>query len=134
LRAEELVRRGRIAAEGTQVAPGGEHLLVRGREDDDPDFVVALRLAERREQLGQQLVGERVARLRVVEGDRRDVVGNLVTDLFELGHRREKCEVQLATLYTGSGHSALVFEIRTPQLNLRGPGGTFSPRIRKTTT
>ena len=33
----------------------------------------------------QQLVGERVARLRVVERDRRDVLGDLVADLLVAG-------------------------------------------------
>ena len=63
---------GASAAEAAEVAAGREDLLVRGGEHDDAHGVVGLRRAQRLEQLAQQLIGERVARLRVVEGDRGD--------------------------------------------------------------
>ena len=84
-RREVLVRGRRVGRETAEVAAGREHLLVRGGEDDDADVVVRLRVRERREQLGEQRVGERVARLGIVEGDRRDVLGDFVADLL-VGH------------------------------------------------
>ena len=46
--------------------------------------LVGLRRPQRLEQLTQQLIGERVAGLGVVERDRRDVLGDRVADLLVL--------------------------------------------------
>ena len=86
-RAHELVRGRRVGREPAEVAAGGEDLLVRRGENDHAHVVVGLGGAQRFEQLAQQLIRERVARLRVVERDRRDagIGGDLVADLLVLG-------------------------------------------------
>jgi hypothetical protein len=53
-----------------QVASAGEDLLVRRREHDGADSLVVARQLEGLDQVVEHVVGQRVARLRVVEGDR----------------------------------------------------------------
>ena len=58
---------------------------------DDPvlyDVAVGLRALERREQRVEQLVGQRVARVRLIERDRRDAAGDGVEDRV-IGHGGE---------------------------------------------
>ncbi len=76
-----------IGRETAEVAPGREHLFVRGGEDDDPDLLVGLGLRQRFEQFAEKLIGERVSRLGVVERDRRDMLDDLVSDLFVGSHK-----------------------------------------------
>ncbi len=83
-------RSARRRAKPPRLRAGGEDLLVRGGEHDDAHLVVVLRRSQRLEQLREQLVGERVAGLGVVERDRRDAVRDLVADLLELGHQSSK--------------------------------------------
>ena len=76
---EVLVHERRVGREAAEVAARREHLLVRGGEHDAAHGVVVARVRERGQQVVEQLVGERVARLGLVERDRRDaVVGDVV--------------------------------------------------------
>ncbi len=50
----------------------------------------SLTARERVEELGQELVGERVSRLGIVQRDRRDAVGDVELDLLVGGHRASK--------------------------------------------
>ena len=72
LAAECLARAATSARSPSQVAAAGEDPLVRRGEHHDPDRVVVAGVLERLDQLGEQLVGERVAGLGLVERDRRD--------------------------------------------------------------
>ena len=81
-----LVGDGSVGAEAGQVAARREHLLVGRGEDDDADLGVGLRCPQRLEQLAQELLGERVSRLGIVEGDRRDRVLDGVAQLL-VGHK-----------------------------------------------
>ena len=77
---------GASEAKRAEVAAGGEDLLVRGGEHDAADGVVVARGGERGEQVVEQLVRERVARLGPVHRDRGDAVGgDVVADGLE-GH------------------------------------------------
>jgi hypothetical protein len=60
---------------------------VRRREHDHAHLVVVAGRLEGRDQVAEQLVGERVARVRLVERDRRDVVADLVAEGVEVGQR-----------------------------------------------
>src|SRR3954462_8625226 len=85
LRAEVLVHQRHLAREAGQVAAAGEDLLVRGGEHDAAHVLVVAGALEGLDGLLQQLVGEGVARVGVVEGDRRDPVGGGVADLHRPG-------------------------------------------------
>ena len=84
--AEVLVRGRRVGGEAAQVAAGREDLLVGGGEHHDAGVVVLLDRPQRVEQLAEQLIGERVPRLRVVQGDGRDAVGDVELDLLVSSH------------------------------------------------
>ena len=72
LRAEVLVHERRVPREPAEVGARGEDLLVRGREHHAAHRVVVAGALKRLRQAQQQLRGERVARVRVVQRDRRD--------------------------------------------------------------
>ena len=83
--AEVLVDERGLGGEPAEVAARGEDLLVGGREHDAADGVVVAGGGEGRDQLVEQLEGQRVASLGVVERDGRDPVGDLVAELL-VGH------------------------------------------------
>jgi hypothetical protein len=58
---------------------------VRGGEHDAAHLVVVPRCLEGGDQVGEQLVGERVAGVRLVQADRRDVLVDVVEQCLELG-------------------------------------------------
>ena len=77
---------GTSAAKPARLPPLREHLLVRGGQHDAAHRVVVARALEGGDQVVEQLVGERVARVGLVERDRRDAVGDLVAQRV-VGHR-----------------------------------------------
>jgi hypothetical protein len=58
---------------------------VRRGEHDAAHLVVVARRLEGRQQVRQQLVRERVARVRLVQADRGDVLVDVVEQCLELG-------------------------------------------------
>jgi hypothetical protein len=58
---------------------------VRGGEHDAAHLVVVPRRLEGGDQVGEQLVRERVAGVRLVQADRRDVLVDVVEQCLELG-------------------------------------------------
>jgi hypothetical protein len=58
---------------------------VRRREHHASHRVVVARRLEGGDQVGEQLVRERVARVRLVQADRRDVLVDAVQQRFEVG-------------------------------------------------
>ena len=72
LGAEVLVHERHVGGEAGEVAARGEDLLVRGGEDDAAHGLVVAGRRERGDQLAEQLVRQRVARVGLVERDRRD--------------------------------------------------------------
>jgi hypothetical protein len=83
---EVLVHERHIGREAAEVAAGAERRLVRGGEHDAADVAVGASLLERREQVVEQRVAERVARVRLVQRDRRDALGGFVADGLVGGH------------------------------------------------
>ena len=83
---EVLVGGRRIRREAAEVAARREDLLVGGGEHHDASVVVFLDRAKRVQELRQQLIGERVPGLRIVEGDGRDAVCDLELDLLVSSH------------------------------------------------
>src|SRR5205823_6084641 len=83
LRPEVAVNDRRVGREAGQVRAGGEHLVVRGGEDDAADVVVVAGDLEGGDQLCEQFVRERVARVRLIERDRGDAVAGVVPKRFE---------------------------------------------------
>jgi hypothetical protein len=78
---EVLVHERHLGREPGEVAATREHFLVRRSEHDAPDGVIVARGHQRRQHVAEQRVGERIASLRLVEGDRRDTrVRDLVED------------------------------------------------------
>ena len=69
---EVLVHERHVGREAGEVRARGEHLLVRRGEHDAAHGVVVARGLQRGDQVAEQLVGERVAGVRLVERDRRD--------------------------------------------------------------
>ena len=67
----------------TGSSTNGDSLVIK---PDHADVLVVARRLERGDQLAEQLDRERVAGFGVVERDRRDVLGDLVANLLELGH------------------------------------------------
>jgi len=78
-----------IGVERAQVRAGGEDLVVGRRQDDAPHGVIVAGVAKRVQQPLEQRRRERVARLRVVEGDGRDAAFDFVEDKL-LGHGRPR--------------------------------------------
>ena len=68
------------AGKAAQVRSGGEDTVVRGGQHDAADGRVVARGLEGRDQLAQNLVRKRVARVRLVESDGRDAVVDLSVD------------------------------------------------------
>ena len=100
LGAEVLVHERHVAREAAQVGARGEHALVRRGEHDAARGVVVAGGLVGVDQLAEQLVRQRVARVRLVQRDRRDAV---VVDVEEdrlVGQAvlRRKWEVPLPTL------------------------------------
>ena len=83
---EVLVSGWRVGREAAEVAARREHLLVRRGEHHDPCVVVVLDRAERVEELREQLIGQRVARLGIVQRDGRDAVCDIELDLLVCSH------------------------------------------------
>jgi hypothetical protein len=77
-----------VGREAGEVAARAERPRVRGGQDDAPHGLVVAGAAEGVEQVAQQLVGQRVARVRVVERHRGDPVGDVVADPRLRAHRR----------------------------------------------
>jgi hypothetical protein len=59
---------------------------VRGGQHEDLGVVIVLHRLERVQELAEELVGERVPRLRVVQGDGRDAVCDGKLDLLVSSH------------------------------------------------
>ena len=107
-----LCTSGCSSAKPPRFRAGGEHLLVRGGQYDAADRLVVARGLERRDQLVQDLVGERVARLGLVEHASRDAArGHLVAQGFE-GHGR-RYRRRAASCATCRLFDAVCTEIRT---------------------
>ena len=74
-----LVHERDIGGEPTQVGSGAEYALVRGGQHDTAHGSVVPGGAESFDQLPQELVGQRVARVRLVQRDSGDaLVGDVV--------------------------------------------------------
>ena len=84
---EVLVGSGRVGSEAAEVAARREDLLVGRSEHHHPGVVVLLDSPQGVEELREELVRERVPRLRIVQGDRRHTVGDLELDLLVSGHK-----------------------------------------------
>ena len=81
LGAEVALHERRVGGEAAEVGARGERLLVRGREHDAARAVFVARALERRDQAAEHVRRQRVARVRVVERDRRHArLGELVED------------------------------------------------------
>jgi hypothetical protein len=80
-----LVHERDVGRKAGEVAAAREHLVVRGRQHDAAHRVVVARALEGGDQLVDQLVGERVARLGLVERDGRDAIRDVVAQRGE-GH------------------------------------------------
>ena len=89
-----LCTSGTSAAKPPRFAPDGEDRLVRGGQHDAAHRRRRrARASKRRDQIVEQLVGERVAGVRLVERDRRDAVGDVVAEGV-VGHGAHAYRVQ----------------------------------------
>ena len=84
-----LVHEWHVRSETGEVCAGGEHLLVRRRQHHAAHRGIVSGALQRVDQLAEQLVGQRVASVRLIERDRRNAgLRDGVADRG-VGHRRE---------------------------------------------
>src|SRR4051794_40900859 len=116
---EVLVHQRHVGREAAEVAARAEGRLVRRRENYAAHVVVAACMLERLEQVVQELVAQRVSRVRLVERDRRDAVGGFVQHRLP-GHPRHPIDVRLVSTPRGLGYRADAITVLVPgEDNLR---------------